>query len=82
MSPPSREEQKELLEIIEGRYDRKATVVASHLPIKAWYDPLQGATLADAILDRLIHNAYSVELKGESMRRKGTPLVFLKGLVK
>jgi len=74
ISPLSREEQKELLEIVEDRYDRKATVVTSQLPIKAWHDSMQDPTLADAILDRLVHNAYKVELKGESMRRKRTTL--------
>ena len=74
ISPLSREEQKELLEIVEDRYDRKATVVTSQLQIKAWHDSMQDPTLADAILDRLVHNAYKVELKGESMRRKRTTL--------
>ncbi len=74
ISPLSRDEQKELLEIVEDRYDRKATVITSQLPIKAWHDSMQDPTLADAILDRLVHNAYKVELKGESMRRKRTTL--------
>lgn len=74
ISPLSRDEQKELLEIVEDRYDRKATVVTSQLPIKAWHDSMQDPTLADAILDRLVHNAYKIELKGESMRRKRTTL--------
>jgi DNA replication protein DnaC len=74
ISPLSRDEQKELLEIVEDRYDRKATVVTSQLPIKVWHDSMQDPTLADAILDRLVHNAYKIELKGESMRRKRTTL--------
>ena len=74
ISPLSREEQKELLEIVEDRYDRKATVVTSQLPVKAWHDAMQDKTLADAILDRLVHNAYKLELKGESMRRKKSVL--------
>jgi len=74
ISPLSRDEQKELLEIVEDRYDRKATVVTSQLPIKTWHDSMQDPTLADAILDRLVHNAYKIELKGESMRRKRTTL--------
>jgi len=55
-------------------YDRKATVITSQLPIKAWHDAMQDQTLADAILDRLVHNAYKLELKGESMRKKQTML--------
>jgi DNA replication protein DnaC len=74
ISPLTTEEQRELLEIVEERYDRKATIVTSQLPIKAWYDAMQDPTLADAILDRLVHNAYKIELKGESMRRKRSSL--------
>ena len=74
ISPLTREEQRELLEIVEERYDRKATVVTSQLPVKAWHDAMQDPTLADAILDRLVHNAYKLELKGESMRRKRSSL--------
>ena len=59
-----------MLEIDEERYDRKATVITSQLPVKAWHDAMQDPTLADAILDRLVHNAYKIELRGESMRRK------------
>jgi DNA replication protein DnaC len=70
ISPLTREEQRELLEIVEERYDRKATIITSQLPVKAWHDAMQDPTLADAILDRLVHNAYKLELKGESMRRK------------
>ena len=74
ISPLSREEQKELLEIVVDRYDRKATIVTSQLPVKAWHAAMQDPTLADAILDRLVHNAYKVELEGDSMRRKRTIL--------
>ena len=74
ISPMSREDQRELLEIVEERYDRKATIVTSQLPVKAWHDAMQDPTLADAILDRLVHNAYKLELKGESMRRKRSSL--------
>jgi len=74
ISPLSREEQKELLEIVEDRYDRKATIVTSQLPVKAWHAAMQDPTLADAILDRLVHNAYKIELEGDSMRRKRTIL--------
>ena len=74
ISPLTTEDQRELLEIVEERYDRKATIVTSQLPIKAWYNAMQDPTLADAILDRLVHNAYKLELKGESMRRKRSSL--------
>jgi DNA replication protein DnaC len=74
ISPISREEQRELLEVIEDRYSRKATIITSQLPVKAWHDAMQDPTLADAILDRLVHNAYKVELRGESMRKKQSTL--------
>jgi DNA replication protein DnaC len=74
ISPLTRIEQRELLEIVEERYDRKATVVTSQLPVKAWHGAMEDPTLADAILDRLVHNAYKLELKGESMRRKRSML--------
>jgi DNA replication protein DnaC len=74
ISPLTRDEQRELLEIVEERYDRKATVITSQLPVKSWHDAMQDPTLADAILDRLVHNAYKLELKGESMRRKRSML--------
>jgi DNA replication protein DnaC len=77
----ARDEQRELLEVIEDRYGRKATIVTSQLPVKAWHDAMQDPTLADAILDRLVHNAYKIELKGESMRKKRSTLDQNQGLV-
>lgn len=74
IAPISQDDQRELLEVVEDRYGRRATIVTSQLPIKAWHDAMQDPTLADAILDRLVHNAYKVELKGESMRRKRSTL--------
>jgi DNA replication protein DnaC len=74
ISPLTRNEQRELLEIVEERYDRKATIITSQLPVKAWHNAMEDPTLADAILDRLVHNAYKLELKGESMRRKRSKL--------
>lgn len=75
ITPLTRDDQKELLEVIEERYDRKATIVTSQLPVKTWHDAMQDKTVADAILDRLVHNAYKIELTGkESMRRKKSTL--------
>jgi DNA replication protein DnaC len=62
--------RRDLLEILEDRYGRRSTVVTSQLPVSAWHDAIGDATLADAVLDRLVHNAYELKLKGES-RRKG-----------
>jgi DNA replication protein DnaC len=62
--------RRDLLEILEDRYDRRSTLVASQLPIDAWHDALGEPTLADAILDRLVHNAHRIELRGDSMRKR------------
>jgi DNA replication protein DnaC len=60
ISPISRDDQRELLEIVEDRYDRKSTIITSQLPVKSWHDAMQDPTLADAILDRLVHNGYKM----------------------
>lgn len=63
-------ERRDLLEIIEDRYQTGATVVASQCPIPDWHPAIGDPTIADAICDRLLHNAYRLTLKGDSMRRK------------
>ncbi|MCP5016327.1 MAG: ATP-binding protein [Ketobacter sp.] len=57
------------MEIIEDRHGSKSTLMTSQLPINQWHQHIGDATLADAILDRLLHNAHKVKLKGESMRK-------------
>jgi len=64
------EQRRDLFEITEDRYDRRATLIAAQMPIKHWHETIGDPTLADAILDRLIHNAHNIILKGESMRKK------------
>jgi DNA replication protein DnaC len=59
------------LELLEDRHRRGSVLVTSQLPIKLWHGQFKDPTLADAILDRLVHNAELVELSGESMRKKG-----------
>lgn len=61
---------RDLLEILDDRYDRKSTIVTSQLPVDQWHDYLGNPTIADAILDRLIHNSYRLALSGDSMRKK------------
>lgn len=74
LTPLSEWERRDILEVVEGRYDVGATVMASQCPIKDWYPAIGDPTLADAICDRLLHNAYRLELRGDSMRRKeGVP---------
>ena len=59
----------DLLEVIEDRSQRRSTILTSQLPVKQWHEALGDATVADAILDRLIHNAHRIELHGDSLRR-------------
>lgn len=65
-----KQQQLDLMEIIEDRHGKKSTIVGSQLPLKSWYDVIGEATIADAILDRLINTSYRIELKGESLRKK------------
>lgn len=63
------EHRRDLLEIFEDRHGLRSTLVAAQVPVDRWHDIIGDPTLADAILDRLIHNAYKIELKGDSMRK-------------
>jgi len=65
-----KQHQLDLMEIIEDRHARSATIIVSQLPVASWFDVIGEATIADAILDRLVHTSYRIELKGESLRRK------------
>ena len=67
------EQRRDLLEIVEDRYDARSIIVTSQVPIDRWYEIIGNPTIADAILDRLVHNAYRIELKGESLRKNRTP---------
>jgi len=74
LAPFSDENRRDLLEIVEDRHDRRATIITSQLPVEHWHDALGDPTLADAILDRLVHNAYKIALHGESMRKRSAKL--------
>ncbi len=65
-------QRHDLLEVLEDRYDQRATIVTSQLPFAKWHEWVGDPTVADAILDRLVHNAYKVELKGPSRRKSKT----------
>ena len=69
-----KEQSYDLLEILEDRHGLRSTLVTSQLPTKHWHEIIADKTLADAILDRLVHNAYRINLKGESMRKKKSDL--------
>jgi DNA replication protein DnaC len=74
LAPLSDENRRDLLELLDDRYDRRATVVTSQLPVDHWHEAIGEPTLADAILDRLVHNAYKISLQGESMRKRQATL--------
>lgn len=71
---------RDLLELLEDRHTLRSTLITSQLPVDAWHDYLGDPTVADAILDRLIHNAYRLTLKGESMRKRQSRLDPIDGL--
>jgi len=64
------EQRRDLLEILDDRHNLKSTIITSQLPVKHWHEHIGDPTLADAILDRLVHNAHKINLKGDSMRKK------------
>lgn len=70
LAPLSDEARRDLLEMLEDRYGLRSTLVTSQLPVEQWHEYLDDPTVADAILDRLVHNAYRIKLRGDSMRKK------------
>ena len=65
-----KKQQMDLMEIIEDRHGKASTIIASQLPVASWYEVIGEATIADAILDRLVHTSHRIELKGDSLRKK------------
>ena len=65
-----KQQQLDLMEMIEDRHGKSSTMIASQLPVASWYDVIGEETIADAILDRLVHTSYRIEFKGESLRKK------------
>lgn len=70
VSPITDRGRQDLLEVIDDRVPGKSVLITSQLPVKAWHDYLGEPTIADAILDRILHNKHSIDLKGDSMRKK------------
>lgn len=64
------DQRRDLLEIVEDRYDRRSTIVTSQVPLDAWYEIIGNPTIADALLDRLVHNAHRIVLDGPSLRKR------------
>lgn len=69
IAPMTDANRRDFLEIIDDRYKFSSTLITSQLPISLWHESIGDATLGDAILDRLIHNAHRIELTGDSMRK-------------
>ena len=70
MAPLSETERRDFLEICDDRYQTRSTLLTSQLPVAAWHAQIADPTVADSILDRLVHQAHRIELQGESMRKK------------
>jgi DNA replication protein DnaC len=68
--PLTAEQRRDLLEIVDDRYDKGSLLITSQVPVKQWHDVIADPTLGDAILDRITHNAHRIELKGDTLRRK------------
>lgn len=67
-----RQERRDLLEVIEDRYEQSSTIITSQLPVQMWHNFIGDNTIADAVCDRLINNAYKIDIKGDSMRKTHT----------
>lgn len=68
--PLAADQRRDLLEIVDDRYDKGSLLITSQVPVSQWHDVIADPTLGDAILDRIIHNAHRIELKGDSLRRR------------
>ena len=69
ITPLNAEQRRDLMEIVDDRHDRSSTIVTSQVPVEHWHKHIGNPTIADAVLDRLVHGAHRLELKGESMRK-------------
>ena len=69
LSPMTADESRNILELVEDRYDRKSSIITSQLPPDKWFELMPDPTIADAILDRLIHRSHRLKMKGPSMRK-------------
>jgi DNA replication protein DnaC len=73
LEPLGPEQRRDLLEIVEERYGRGATLITSQIPVDRWHDVIADPTLADAILDRIVHNAHRLKLRGDPLRKRTAP---------
>lgn len=70
IQPLDQQSRTLLMEIMEDRHGKRSTIITSQLPVKQWYEVIGEKTIADAILDRIVHDAHRIEIKGESMRKR------------
>ena len=70
MAPLAETERRDFWEICEDRYQTRSTILTSQLPVARWHEQIGDPTAADGILDRLVHNAHRIEMRGDSMRKK------------
>jgi DNA replication protein DnaC len=70
MAPLKDSERRDILEICDDRYQRRSMILTSQMPVAHWHEQIGDPSVADSILDRVVHNAYPIELKGESIRKK------------
>jgi DNA replication protein DnaC len=77
LTPMTAPERRDLLEVLEDRHGMASTIVSTQLPVELWHENIRDPTIADAILDRLVHNAHKINLKGESMRKTRSNLTNL-----
>jgi len=82
LAPMNDSERRNLLEVIEDRHGTGSTIVATQLPVENWHEIIDDPTVADAILDRLVHNAHRINLKGDSMRKRHSSLTPQSGSAK
>jgi DNA replication protein DnaC len=69
LAPLTGEQRRDLLEVVDDRHQRGSTIITSQMPVEHWHEVIADPTIADAVLDRLVHNAHRLEIKGDSMRK-------------
>src|SRR6202161_4495140 len=70
MAPMKDSERRDFLEICDDRYQHRSTILTSQMPVALWHEQIGDPSIADSLMDRLVHNAHRIELKGESIRKK------------
>ena len=70
IQPLDTQTRESLMEIVEDRHGKHSTIITSQIPVKQWYEVIGEKTIADAILDRIVHNAHRINIEGESLRKK------------